>query len=95
MGAYKCGGCGKFVKAGASCSCGVKPKKEEERDELDEKVEEKKPAKKKMPSEKDIFKAADKVAKKLPIDKDKPALRKGFAEQLFNELDSDDDEDDF
>jgi len=92
MGAYKCAGCGKFVKGGSSCSCGVKPKKEVEKDQ-DEKVEEK--PKKKMPSDKEIFKAADKIAKKLPIDKDKPALRKGFAEQLFNELDSDDDEDDF
>ena len=81
--AAKCAGCGKFTKDGAACSCGVKPQKKEAK--LD----------KKMPSEKDIFKAADKVAKKLPIDKDKPALRKGFAEQLFNELDSDDDEDDF
>lgn len=85
MATYKCSGCGKFVKGGASCSCGSKPKKKEE----PEKTE------KKAPTEKEIFRAADKVAKKLPIDKDKPALRKGFAEQLFNELDTDDEEDDF
>jgi hypothetical protein len=86
--AAKCSGCGKFTKDGASCSCGAKPTKEAPKETT-------KVAKKKAPSEDEIFRAADKVAKKLPIDKDKPALRKGFAEQLFAELDSDDDEDDF
>ncbi len=85
--AYKCAGCGKFAKDGASCSCGSKPPKKEE-------IAEQKSQKKKMPSENEIFKAADKVAKKLPVDKNKPALRKGFAEQLFNELDTDEDEED-
>lgn len=89
--AYKCSGCGKFAKDGSVCSCGAKPQKPVVKEEPVEKSK-----KKKMPSDEEIFKAADKVAKKLPIDKDKPALRKGFAEQLFNELDSDeDDEDDF
>jgi len=86
--AYKCAGCGKFTKDGSTCSCGSKPPKKEEA------VEQKPQQKKKMPSEGEIFKAADKVAKKLPIDKNKPALRKGFAEQLFNELDTDEDEED-
>ncbi len=82
---HKCAGCGKFVKGGSQCSCGSKLKKEPEKE-----------AKKKAPTDEEIFAAADKVAKKLPIDKNKPILRKGFAEQLFNELDSDEeDEDEF
>ncbi len=74
---HKCGGCGRFVKGGTQCSCGAKPKEEKPQSD-----------KQKMPSDKEIFKAADKVAKKLPpYDKNKPTLRKGFAEQLFEELD--------